>query len=687
MADSITFVAGGTVLAGGGVYIPRQADQELLALCRSGAFAYVLTPRQMGKSSLMVQTSNLLREQGIRTATVDLTTIGTQLDAEAWHLGLLTTICRQLGLVRQLMQWWQAHQQLGVTQRLTQFIEEVLLTEVSERIVIFVDEIDTTLNLDFTDDFFIAIRSFYLSRAEDSKFDRLSFVLFGVATPSDLIRNPQRTPFNIGRRVDLTDFTFEEARSLADGFALPPAEAQQVLRWVLGWTGGHPYLTQRLCQTLREENRSHWSEFEVAGVVSRIFLGTASQQDTNLQFVRDMLTRRSPDLAGGLTIYREVLLNRQLVADEEQSLVKSHLKLSGVVKRRQDGVLQVRNSIYRAVFDRVWVGEHLPVNWKKQLRRIAIGLGIAFWIAPVPSAGLIWMQYREAEAARQEAVRQSQIATQERQIAEEARQVAVQQRQEAERQGSLAEAQRLRAEAASQVAGQRQREAETARQEEVKQREIAEEQRQKAEVARREEENQRQLAQQREQEAIAARKAEEGQRLIAESGQKIAAQGREEARLITQVTSAEVRFAANQEIDALLEAMKAGKRLQAIMADPDRERLEPNTKSRIVSALRQLLGKTREANQLEGDGGRVWSVSFSPDGDTLASASDDGTVKLWTLDGSLIETFEGDGGIVLSVSFSPDGDTLASASSDGTVKLWTQVGRGSGTVDVDVGVV
>ena len=197
MADSVKFVAGGTVQAGGGVYIPREADQELLALCRSGAFAYVLTPRQMGKSSLMVQTANDLKEKGIRPVTVDLTTIGTQLDTEAWYLGLLTTICRQLNLLRELMKWWQAHKHLGVTQRLTQFIEEVMLREISERIVIFVDEIDTTLNLKFTDDFFIAIRAFYLARAENPEFARLSFVLFGVATPSDLIRNPQRTPFNI----------------------------------------------------------------------------------------------------------------------------------------------------------------------------------------------------------------------------------------------------------------------------------------------------------------------------------------------------------------------------------------------------------------------------------------------------------------------------------------------------------
>ena len=40
------FTFGGTVQAGGGLYIPRQADEELLAVCRRHAFAYVLTPRQ-----------------------------------------------------------------------------------------------------------------------------------------------------------------------------------------------------------------------------------------------------------------------------------------------------------------------------------------------------------------------------------------------------------------------------------------------------------------------------------------------------------------------------------------------------------------------------------------------------------------------------------------------------------------
>jgi hypothetical protein len=235
----------------------------LLRLCRERVFAYVLTPRQMGKSSLMVRTAERLQVEGVRTATVDLQKLGANLTAEQWYFGFLVELEDKLELETDVVGWWRERDHLGVAQRLTMFFEQVLLAEITVPVTIFVDEIDSTLSLNFTDDFFVAIRSLYVARATQREFGRLSFVLIGVATPGDLIADPKRTPFNVGKRVDLTDFTLEEAMPLAAGLGeLAVAQRRQVLGWVLGWTGGHPYLTQRLCQEMAQVG-GVWTEAEV----------------------------------------------------------------------------------------------------------------------------------------------------------------------------------------------------------------------------------------------------------------------------------------------------------------------------------------------------------------------------------------------------------------------------------------
>ena len=125
MSEAPVYIVGGTVQAGGGVYIPRRADKELLDLCRAGTFAAVLTPRQMGKSSLMIRTAEQLESEGVRTVIIDLTQIGVEVSAEEWYGGILTVIEERLELETNIFEWWEAHRGLGVTQRLTMFFEDV----------------------------------------------------------------------------------------------------------------------------------------------------------------------------------------------------------------------------------------------------------------------------------------------------------------------------------------------------------------------------------------------------------------------------------------------------------------------------------------------------------------------------------------------------------------------------------
>ncbi len=461
------YTVGGTVQAGGGFYLSRRADDELLKLCRQGAFAYILTARQMGKSSLMVRTANRLASENIRSVMIDLTQIGTQVTPEQWYMGLLAIIEDQLALSTDAVAWWKANAHLGITQRMIKFFEEVLLKEVAEPVVVFVDEIDTTLSLNFTDDFYAAIRYLYNARAIKPEFKRLSFALIGVATPGDLIRDPQRTPFNIGQRVDLGDFTYEEAAPLSEGLNLPPGEAKQALRWAMKWTNGHPYLTQRLCMAMVEARHLRWTEADVDRVVADTFFGAMSEQDNNLQFVRDMLIRRAPDVEGALTTYGEIRGGNP-VRDEEQSLVKSHLKLSGIV-RREGAELRTRNRIYETVFDEQWVKAHLPVNWRKRARYAAAALLAAFLIFSPALTIYAWKnsqldsKNKELEKALAEArqARDEAVKAREREAAQ--RKTAESNASEAKRQSGLAIASAAEAERQRQVAVKHRREAEVER--------------------------------------------------------------------------------------------------------------------------------------------------------------------------------------------------------------------------------
>src|SRR6266498_1287408 len=122
------YTVGGTLKLTDLSYIPRPADNQLFEAVQQREFCYVLTPRQMGKSSLMIRTADRLSEIGVRSVIVDLTEIGTsEISSEAWYLGQLERIVEDLDIQVDYLNWWEQQKHLPVVKRFTGFLTSVML--------------------------------------------------------------------------------------------------------------------------------------------------------------------------------------------------------------------------------------------------------------------------------------------------------------------------------------------------------------------------------------------------------------------------------------------------------------------------------------------------------------------------------------------------------------------------------
>ncbi len=364
------FVTGGTLRHDARSYVERRADSDLHSHIHSGEYCYVLTSRQMGKSSLMIRVASRLRREGFCVLILDLTAIGQNVTPEQWYDGLMVSAGRQLRCEDELEAFWESHSHLGPVQRFFTTVRDAIMPRHGGRLVIFVDEIDVVRSLPFsTDEFFGAIRECCNRRTQESDLVRLNFCLLGVATPSELIRDTRTSPFNVGQRIELNDFTASEAAAYAPMLSRDAAMGQGILERIVYWTHGHPYLTQRLCQAVQHPRGHAGSTAEGAGatspemidsLVERLFFETrARERDENLLFVRERILRSRLDLCPLLDLY-ERIWNGALVADDETNAAINELRLAGIVRCDQDG-LKVRNRIYKRVFDLQWIEAIRPL--------------------------------------------------------------------------------------------------------------------------------------------------------------------------------------------------------------------------------------------------------------------------------------------------------------------------------------
>ncbi|MBD2459807.1 AAA-like domain-containing protein [Oscillatoria sp. FACHB-1407] len=409
--NSYAYQVGGSLRVNALSYVVRQADTDLYQALRAGELCCVLNSRQMGKSSLRVRMRHQLQQMGVVCASLDMARIGSQhITRSQWYKSIAFELLHDFGLLTAINfnQWWNNHNRFSELQRLSLLLEEILIVQFPQAsICIFVDEIDSVFDLPFTvHGFLTLIYECYKKRVYCSAYSRLTWALFGVAHLHHLVgydspnqnwvgqnsvsqssvdpslvaqslvsrrsmaqidTNDTDVSFNTPRLLELRGFQEHEAQPLIAGLLEWVHHPQAVLRSILAWTGGQPFLTQKICQLVVQEsqisvNRSFfppgtellWVEQLVRSHIIQNW--EMQDQPEHLRTIQNYLLRNKRQAQRLLELYRQILRSSNVPMDH--TLESTELLLSGLVES-QKGMLRVKNSIYREVFNSTWVEKQL----------------------------------------------------------------------------------------------------------------------------------------------------------------------------------------------------------------------------------------------------------------------------------------------------------------------------------------
>lgn len=358
------------------LYVERAADQQLKRVIDDmGRPAYVLVARQMGKTNLLLHAKRTYQKSGDIFVYLD---VSNPLETVLEFFNSIVDAIVDTGLLPDsvVIEVLQGREKLLplAAHRLHERELRKILAAISGRLVIFLDEVDALGSRQYSDQVFAYIRSIYFAaRTNFPEFNRLSYVLSGVAEPSELIKNKDISPFNIGQKIYLDDFSIEEFCLLCENAdqALDP----KVMERIFYWTSGNPRMSWDVLAWLGEryDDGTHVGEAQVDAAVEELYLKNFDLPPVD--HIRNL-------------VEKDVELQTALIslhfgkADAIPSHVTNKLYLAGVARLESNsGTIQIRNRI---------ISDSLSLGWVQELEgRLS---------TPIDRAYAAYEQHRWADA-------------------------------------------------------------------------------------------------------------------------------------------------------------------------------------------------------------------------------------------------------------------------------------------------
>lgn len=313
-----------------GLYVEREQDAQARGIANDplAQTLVIKAPSQFGKSSLLRRYKEACLAAKKRVALVDLGDLSEQdLKSHRVFLGQFAKeVARELGLKPP------PRSKLSKPE-LRDFIEDQILTAVSDPLVIAIDRVDRVLGHDYQTDFYAMLRSWSDKRADHPFWKKLGLALVISTSPTLLMKDPLRSPFNVGQTLQLEPFSQEECKTLNRRHPHPLTDGQVEKLWMQ--LHGHPYLTRLACSRRMSLDETNWVELDEGALGS------------HLRNLRGKLSRH-PELH--LLEAMKQIVHKTKAPDE---LTFYRLEAAGLCRRERNGDVVPANALYARYF-----GEH-----------------------------------------------------------------------------------------------------------------------------------------------------------------------------------------------------------------------------------------------------------------------------------------------------------------------------------------